>query len=108
MRPTLLIEADEAVRTAVRLRHRHVLVDEYQDVNRASARLLLVVAPKLRAKPAPKIVDFLFGRDCLSPAEAARKAPITGRAARRLFDRLVALGAARELSARPAFRLYGL
>jgi DNA helicase II / ATP-dependent DNA helicase PcrA len=44
MRPTLLIEADEAVRTAVRLRHRHVLVDEYQDVNRASARLLLAVA----------------------------------------------------------------
>ena len=44
MRPTLLIEADEAVLTAARLRHRHVLVDEYQDVNRASARLLLAVA----------------------------------------------------------------
>jgi superfamily I DNA/RNA helicase len=44
MRPTLLIESDEAVRTAVRLRHRHVLVDEYQDVNRASARLLRAVA----------------------------------------------------------------
>jgi superfamily I DNA/RNA helicase len=44
MRPTLLIETDEAVRTAVRLRHRHVLVDEYQDVNRASARLLRAVA----------------------------------------------------------------
>jgi UvrD/REP helicase N-terminal domain/PQQ-like domain len=44
MRPTLLIETDEAVRTAVRLRHCHVLVDEYQDVNRASARLLHGVA----------------------------------------------------------------
>ena len=44
MRPALLIETDEAVRTAVRLRHRHVLVDEYQDVNRASARLLRAVA----------------------------------------------------------------
>jgi DNA helicase-2/ATP-dependent DNA helicase PcrA len=44
MKPTLLIETDEAVRTAVRLRHRHVLVDEYQDVNRASARLLHAVA----------------------------------------------------------------
>ena len=44
MRPTLLIETDETVRTAVRLRHRHVLVDEYQDVNRASARLLHAVA----------------------------------------------------------------
>jgi DNA helicase II / ATP-dependent DNA helicase PcrA len=44
MRPTLLLEMDEAVRAAVRLRHRHVLVDEYQDVNRASARLLRAVA----------------------------------------------------------------
>ena len=38
--PTRLLETDEAVRLNVRLRHRHVLVDEYQDVNRASARLL--------------------------------------------------------------------
>lgn len=44
MRPTLLLEGDKAVRTAVRLRHRHVLVDEYQDVNRASARLLRSLA----------------------------------------------------------------
>jgi DNA helicase II / ATP-dependent DNA helicase PcrA len=40
MRPALLLEADPALRVAVQLRHRHVLVDEYQDVNRASARLL--------------------------------------------------------------------
>ncbi len=44
MRPTLLLESNEAIRTAIRLRHRHVLVDEYQDVNRASARLLRAVA----------------------------------------------------------------
>jgi hypothetical protein len=66
------------------------------------------VAPKLRAKPAAKIVDLLLAEDCVSPAEAARQAPMTDRAARRLFDRLVALGAARELTGRPAFRLYGL
>jgi DNA helicase II / ATP-dependent DNA helicase PcrA len=42
--PTRLLEADEATRLNVRLRHRHVLVDEYQDVNRASARLLQLLA----------------------------------------------------------------
>jgi DNA helicase II / ATP-dependent DNA helicase PcrA len=48
MRPTLLLERDVAVRTTVHLRHRHVLVDEYQDVNRASARLLRALAPEGR------------------------------------------------------------
>ena len=42
--PAKLLESDEALRTAIQLRHRHVLVDEYQDVNRASARLLKAVA----------------------------------------------------------------
>ncbi len=44
MKPTLLLERDPAVRTALRLRYRHVLVDEYQDVNRAGARLLKALA----------------------------------------------------------------
>ena len=44
MRPARLLEADEAIRLAVQLRHRHVLVDEYQDVNRASAHLLKMIA----------------------------------------------------------------
>ena len=60
---------------------------------------LIAVAPKLRARNRPqKIVDLLLAQDCVSPAEAARHAPMTGRAARRLFDRLVSLGAAREFS----------
>ena len=69
---------------------------------------LIAVAPKLRIETGPEIVDLLLAQDCVSPAEAARHAPMTGRAARRLFDRLVALGAAREFSGRPTFRLYGL
>ena len=72
------------------------------------ADTLLAVAPKLRAKPAQRIVELLLAQDCIAPAEAARHAPMTDRAARRLFDRLLALGAVREFSGRPTFRLYGL
>jgi hypothetical protein len=82
-------------------------LDLAADLARRSSTLI-AVAPKLRSKPAAKIVDLLLSQDCVSPAEAARHAPMTGRAARRLFDRLVALGAAREFSGRPTFRLYGL
>ena len=82
-------------------------LDLAADLSRRS-NILIAVAPKLRSKPAQKIVDLLLAQDCVAPAEAARHAPMTDRAARRLFDRLVALGAARELSGRSAFRLYGL
>ena len=82
-------------------------LDQAADLARR-ADTLLAVAPKLRAKPAQKIVDLLLAEECVAPAEAARHAPMTDRAARRLFDRLVGLGAARELSGRPAFRVYGL
>ena len=82
-------------------------LDLAADLSRRS-ETLIAVAPKLRSKPAPRIVDLLLSQDCVSPAEAARQAPMTGRAARRLFDRLLALGAAREFSGRPTFRLYGL
>ena len=83
-------------------------LDLAADLSRRS-ETLIAVAPKLRAETGgQKIVDLLLAEDCVSPAEAARHAPMTDRAARRLFDRLVALGAARELTGRPAFRLYGL
>jgi hypothetical protein len=82
-------------------------LDLAADLARRSSTLI-AVAPKLRSKPAQKIVDLLLAQDCVSPAEAARHAPMTGRAARRLFDRLVLLGAVREFSGRPTFRLYGL
>jgi hypothetical protein len=65
-------------------------LDLAADLSRRS-NTLSAVAPKLRSKSAQKIVDLLLAQDCVSPAEAARHAPMTGRAARRLFDRLVAL-----------------
>jgi DNA helicase II / ATP-dependent DNA helicase PcrA len=44
MRPALLLKQNEALRTAVQLRHRHALVDEYQDINRASAHFVQMIA----------------------------------------------------------------
>jgi DNA helicase II / ATP-dependent DNA helicase PcrA len=41
MRPTRLLMANGDLRARLALRHAHVLVDEYQDVNRASARMLM-------------------------------------------------------------------
>ena len=69
---------------------------------------LLAAAPKLRAKGAGRVVELLLGDDAISPATAAKAAGLSDRASRRLFDRLVELGAVRELSGRANFRLYGL
>ncbi|WP_026223153.1 DUF1403 family protein [Methylocystis rosea] len=69
---------------------------------------LLHVAPRLRAKRAAHVVDLLLADDCVSAPRAAKAAGLSDRAARRLFDRLVALGAVRELTGRANFRLYGL
>ena len=77
------------------------------DLSRRSAKLLSV-APKLRAKGAGRVIEMLLADDAVSPATAAKAARLSDRASRRLFDRLVELGAARELSGRPSFRLYGL
>lgn len=44
MRPTLLLERDRGALDILRAKHRHILVDEYQDVNRASVRLLRALA----------------------------------------------------------------
>jgi len=45
MQPVLLLERDEAVRTQLQSDYDHVLVDEYQDVNRSSVRLLAALKP---------------------------------------------------------------
>ena len=80
-------------------------LDLAQDLSRRAARLM-DTAPKLRAKGKAGAIAALLADDAVSAA-----APIAGlsdRARRRLFERLVSLGAARELTGRAAFRLYGL
>ena len=72
------------------------------------SQALLAAQPKLRAKGAGRVIELLLWDDAVSPARAAKAARLSDRAARRLFDRLIELGAARELSGRPNFRLYGL
>lgn len=75
------------------------------DLSRRADRLR-AVAPKLRARGAAQAVDMFLTRDALT---APALVPIlSDRAARRLCDRLVLLGAVRELTGRDTFRLYGL
>jgi hypothetical protein len=75
------------------------------DLTRAALRLRAVV-PVLRARAAAQAVDLVLSRDALAPG--ALGTLMSDRAARRFCDRLVALGALRELSGRDTFRLYGL
>ena len=70
------------------------------------AETLLRVAGKLRAKGAPAVVAALCGTDALTPARLP--GGLSDRAGRRLFERLVRLGAVRELSGRDTFRIYGI
>ena len=87
---TLVSSAIEAVRQAADLARR--------------AAHLKAVAPKLRAKGANDAVEMFLTRDAVAPSAL----PLPDRAARRLCDRLVELGAVRELTGRDTFRLYGV
>jgi hypothetical protein len=73
------------------------------DLARRAAHLK-AVAPKLRAKGAGDAVEMFLTRDAVAPSAL----PLPDRAARRLCDRLVELGAVRELTGRDTFRLYGV
>ena len=73
------------------------------DLARRAARLK-AVAPKLRAKGSGEAVEMFLTRDAVAPSAL----PLPDRAARRLCDRLVDLGTARELTGRDTFRLYGV
>ena len=79
--------------------------DLHADLTRRAERLL-AVAPKLRTKEAPALVVTLMSEDVLAAASVSRS--MSDRSGRRFFDRLVSLGAVRELTGRPTFRLYGL
>jgi hypothetical protein len=76
---------------------------------RAAVRLHAAV-PKLRAKGAARAVEMFLSQDALTPVALARAMPgmLSDRAARRLCERLVELGALRELTGRYTFRLYGV
>ncbi|MBQ2260499.1 MAG: DUF1403 family protein [Loktanella sp.] len=89
--------------------YRAVTVSAIEAVRMASdlarrAAHLRAVAPKLRAKGAGDAVAMFLTCDAVAPAAL----PLPDRAARRLCDRLVTLGAVRELTGRDTFRLYGL
>jgi hypothetical protein len=71
------------------------------------AQRVFEAAPKLRAKGAGAALATLLDEDSLG-ASSRNGGQISERGARRLFDRLVALGAVRELTGRATFRLYGL
>ncbi|UOA20430.1 hypothetical protein DSM14862_03262 (plasmid) [Sulfitobacter indolifex] len=73
------------------------------DLARRTAHLK-AVAPKLRAKAAKEAVEIFLTRDAVTPSAL----PLPDRAARRLCDRLIDLGAVRELTGRETFRLYGV
>ena len=60
----------------------------------------------MRARHADEVMLILMLED-VQTARSATDA-MSERAARRLFDRLEMLGAVRELTGRPTFRLYGL
>jgi hypothetical protein len=80
-------------------------LDLAQDLARRAARLA-DAAPKLRAKGKGRALEVLLSDDAVSAATPI--AGLSDRARRRLFERLVTLGAARELTGRATFRLYGL
>lgn len=80
----------------------------------ARAEALRAISPKLRTRGSEDAVALFLTEDAvapsgmLSPHIRGTRTPMTGRAARRLCDRLVELGVVKELTGRPTFRFYGL
>lgn len=80
-------------------------VDLSSDLARRAEKLQ-AVAPRLRAKGAGAVIAALLDDDAVTASLGTGK--MSDRGLRRLFDRLVALAAVRELSGRTTFRIYGL
>lgn len=78
------------------------------------AAALKAITPKLRSKGSDAAVALFLTEDAvapsgmLSPTIRGTTVKMSDRAARRLCDRLVELGVARELTGRSTFRLYGI
>jgi hypothetical protein len=79
--------------------------DLAKDLARRAQKLEAAV-PSLRTKGIERAVARILEDDVV--AAPMRPGNLTERSARRLLDRLVSLGALRELTGRPTFRLYGL
>jgi hypothetical protein len=100
------LEGDGAWLTALSLAYARAAAsasDLYAELARR-ATTLITAAPKLRSKDADRTLAILLSED----AQPAVAGTASDRSSRRLFERLVALGAACELTGRPTFRLYGL
>jgi len=80
-------------------------LDLFAELERRADRLI-AVAPKLRARASDLVVDRLLAEDAIVASQ--KFSGMSDRGLRRLFDRLVELGAVRELSGRTSFRMYGL
>lgn len=112
LKPRDLGRRGDALRLAC---HRAIVLGADQAVPLAAdlarrAAKLKVALPKLRAKGADRAVALFLSRDALAPTELITESHggLSDRAARRLCDRLVALGTIRELTGRDTFRLYGV
>jgi Protein of unknown function (DUF1403) len=79
--------------------------DLFGSLQRQSQKLI-AVAPQLRTKQADAVIELFLSEDAVLPSSLSRA--MSRYAALRVIDRLVELGAVRELTGRTTFRLYGL